>query len=62
MKHMTLSEIADACCGIYCGRPVFLPGSIIRKGRMGEDKEGMVRWRKIHFFLAEPSWENTLPA
>ena len=24
MKHMTLSEIADACCGIYCGDPAFL--------------------------------------
>ena len=24
MKHMTLSEIADACCGIYCGDPTFL--------------------------------------
>ena len=24
MKHMTLSEIADACCGIYYGDPAFL--------------------------------------
>lgn len=24
MKHMTLSEITDACCGIYCGDPAFL--------------------------------------
>ena len=24
MKHMTLSEIADACCGIYYGNPAFL--------------------------------------
>ena len=24
MKYMTLSEIADACCGIYCGDPAFL--------------------------------------
>ena len=31
MKHMTLSEIADACCGFYYGDPAFL----VREGSIG---------------------------